>query len=266
MPSRPSGSAADSAIASASASSCAARPRSSARSSRFVRPSAPVGPSASRCASSSACADHLVVRHHCRDQPQCERLGRVEHPVGEQDVPRAGRADGPRERPGQPAVRREPDRGIRRAQPRRDARHRDVRGHHQAHPRPGGPAPYCSDHRHRHLDQRAHELVQLARERPHGRTRSAVSEPAAASAPTSAPTQKCGPSPCEQHGADVRLQCAQRRVHRTQLVEVEGSVPRSAAHGAAQHPPGPRDGDRSSGPFAPLRCPTVSVTGPGRGR
>jgi hypothetical protein len=128
------------------------------------------------------------------------------------------------------------------AQPRRDARHRDVRGHHQAHPGPGGPAAYRSDHRHRHLDQRAHELVQLARERPHGRTRIRRFRARRRERTDVRADAEVRALPREQHGADVRLQCAQRRVHRTQVVEVEGSVPRSTAHGAAQHPPGSRNG------------------------
>ena len=139
--------------------------------------------------------DHLVVRHHRRDQPPRQRLVRVEHPVGEQDVPCAGRADGPRQRPGQSAVRGEPDRGVRRAQPRRDPATATSAATTRLIPAPAAqPRTAATTGTGTSTSARTSSCSSPASARTAG-PGSAASEPAAASAPTSAPTQKCGPSP-----------------------------------------------------------------------
>src|SRR5580693_7289612 len=67
-----------------------------------------------------------AVRHDHRDQPGGQRLRRVQHLVGEQNMPGPGGAHQPRQGPGHAAVRGEPDARVARAEPGRAARDGDV--------------------------------------------------------------------------------------------------------------------------------------------
>ena len=192
-PSRPSASAADSAISCASSSSCSSSVR--------------IGGAADQRARAHHRADRAggdLVRERCRgvaqvvvldeagDQPEQVRVGGGERAVGEHQLQRARGAERPGQRPRRAAVGGEPDRAVGRAQLRAAGADDDVAGADQAESGPGHRAVDAGHHGDGGVEQQPDDLVPVVRELADegaGVRRRRLKDC------TSPPTQKRGPLP-----------------------------------------------------------------------